>query len=476
MKTQTFLKGSFILFFSALITKALGALFKIPLTMLLGGVGMGYFGCAYGLFLPIYALSITGLSTAVASLVAKEHGAGHIQNVRKIRRTARLLFAGVGLLLSGFIWLFAVPFARSTAADASAAYAIRMMAPAAFFGCLAAVERGYYEGLCNMYPTAISQAVESIAKVACGLLFSHYVFTHETQVLAYFPAGTPILPIAAAAAVLGVTLSTACGVLYFFFRNLSGDGLPKAVSSSASLSIGSLMRSLFQIMLPVALGSFVTNLTSLIDLCTMMRCFDHLQQTQAAALFQKFGAVAAESTFPALVYGAFSGMALTVFNLVPSVTNMFGKSVLPCAAQSWAKGQRSCPETVAIRSVFNSTDCTSSSWRIVLSVRFYLDAALSGTGNRLPHCCGITAVTAAGHGVSLLYHAIIQHFTGHWQSRFACQIYAALRCCQAAGEHPLPANSGVFPLGGWAVNQSLLCSAIRHDAFLPLSDAGNVPP
>ena len=68
-------------------------LFKIPLTMLLGGVGMGYFGCAYGLFLPIYALSITGLSTAVASLVAKEHGAGQIQNVRKIRRTARLLFA-----------------------------------------------------------------------------------------------------------------------------------------------------------------------------------------------------------------------------------------------------------------------------------------------------------------------------------------------------------------------------------------------
>ena len=202
------------------------------------------------------------------------------------------------------------------------------MAPAAFFGCLAAVERGYYEGLCNMYPTAISQAVESIAKVACGLLFSHYVFTHETQVLAYFPAGTPILPIAAAAAVLGVTLSTACGVLYFFFRNLGGDGLPKAVSSSASLSIGSLMRSLFQIMLPVALGSFVTNLTSLIDLCTMMRCFDHLQQTQAAALFQKFGAVAAESTFPALVYGAFSGMALTVFNLVPSVTNMFGLSLI----------------------------------------------------------------------------------------------------------------------------------------------------
>lgn len=177
------------------------------------------------------------------------------------------------------------------------------------------------------------------------------------------------------------------------------------------------MRSLFQIMLPVALGSFVTNLTSLIDLCTMMRCFDHLQQTQAAALFQKFGAVAAESTFPALVYGAFSGMALTVFNLVPSVTNMFGKSVLPCAAQSWAKGQKEAVQKqLAICSVFNSTDCTSSSWRIVLSVRFYLNAALSGTGNRLPpllrnrcgHCCRAWCFSALPCHYSAFYRALAE--------------------------------------------------------------------
>lgn len=66
---------------------------------------MGYFGCAYGLFLPVYALSITGLSTAVASLVAKEYGAYRYHNVRKIRRTARLVFICIGLLLSVGIWL-----------------------------------------------------------------------------------------------------------------------------------------------------------------------------------------------------------------------------------------------------------------------------------------------------------------------------------------------------------------------------------
>ena len=42
MKQQSFLKGSLILGVSALTAKLLGALFKIPLTNLLGGTGMGY--------------------------------------------------------------------------------------------------------------------------------------------------------------------------------------------------------------------------------------------------------------------------------------------------------------------------------------------------------------------------------------------------------------------------------------------------
>ena len=66
MKQQTFWKGSAILLISAMLTKVLGACFKIPLTNVLGGTGMGYFSTAYGLLLPVYALSVTGLSAAVS--------------------------------------------------------------------------------------------------------------------------------------------------------------------------------------------------------------------------------------------------------------------------------------------------------------------------------------------------------------------------------------------------------------------------
>ena len=93
MKKQNFIKGSVILMLSAAAAKVLGAVFKIPLTNLLGGVGMSYFSCAYSIFLPVYAFSVTGLSTAVATMTAKSHTFGMEENIRRIRRTAHIIFS-----------------------------------------------------------------------------------------------------------------------------------------------------------------------------------------------------------------------------------------------------------------------------------------------------------------------------------------------------------------------------------------------
>ena len=76
MKKQNFLKGSLILMLSAAAAKVLGALFKIPLTNILGGVGLSYFSCAYSLFMPIYALTVTGISSAAARLTAQSAALG----------------------------------------------------------------------------------------------------------------------------------------------------------------------------------------------------------------------------------------------------------------------------------------------------------------------------------------------------------------------------------------------------------------
>ena len=102
MKKQTFLKGSLLLTVSALLAKILGAFFKLPLTAVLGGTGMGYFSCAYGLFLPLYAIFVTGLSTAVAKMVASYAGMNNMNSARYVRSIARKLFFSVGIIVINF--------------------------------------------------------------------------------------------------------------------------------------------------------------------------------------------------------------------------------------------------------------------------------------------------------------------------------------------------------------------------------------
>ena len=51
---QGFLHGAFILMFGVLLVKAIGALFKIPLSSIITEDGMGYFSTAYS-FLTCYS-------------------------------------------------------------------------------------------------------------------------------------------------------------------------------------------------------------------------------------------------------------------------------------------------------------------------------------------------------------------------------------------------------------------------------------
>lgn len=338
-KKQSFWKGSAWLVASAMAAKLLGACFKIPLTNVLGGTGMGYFSSAYGLLLPVYALSVTGLSAAVAQTGSRAAALEQWATVRRIRLGARLACGGLGLGLVGLMLLGAWPFARWIVFQPDAVYALFAIAPAALFGCLTAVERGYWEGLQNMLPTAVSQAVEAAAKLGLGLLLCQWVLAHPEIVCQWVPPEVPLSALAAAGAVWGVTLSTAVGWVCCLLHGLGKRAkLPK--SDQPAPPMRQILRRLLYVMIPVAAGSLVTNLTSLIDLMTMMRCLGKVQALHPEALADAVGSVANSPEFPAFVYGTFTGMAVTIFNLVPSVTNMLGKSALPCASALWARQDR----------------------------------------------------------------------------------------------------------------------------------------
>lgn len=404
MKNQSFLKGSVILIASAVIAKAVGALFKIPLTNMLGGVGMSYFSCAYGLFLPVYAVTATGLTTAVAKLTAENCAFGNYKNAAKIRRISLLLFTAVGAAGMLLVLLLAVPFAGKIAACPKAWLSIMMIAPSVLFGCITAVYRGCWEGMRNMYPTALSQVVEAVVRLAAGLALCSWVLRNEETVLQYLPSGIDITAAASAAAVLGISLSTIAGTLFLYIR---GTGLEKGsvlLKSGCEESGRKIIKSLFAILVPVALGSIVTNLTSLIDLATIIRCLDKAAASSPDYFYKNFGLSGiSHIEISEFIYGSFTGLAVTVFNLVPSVTNMFGKGILPSLAQAWTRGDRTESERLS-GSVLKATAFLAVPSGIGITV-LSREILLFLYPDRIPECT-VSAESLSFLGIGVVFLAL----------------------------------------------------------------------
>ena len=337
MKKQSLMTGTVLLLGSAVCTKLLGALFKLPLTNLLGGTGMGYFGSAYGLFLMIYALSASGMSSAVAKLTAEAVAQGVCHTARRLKSLSLLWFSLIGLLGTAIMLLGAKVFCVSVAENPDAYLSVLVLAPSLLISCVAAVYRGYYEGLRCMMPTAVSQLAEAAVRFFCGLWLCRLTLANGEAVLAVLPEGTSLLAAASAAAVGGVTISSAAGLLVLVLMDLfCGDrSLQQSDSHEPCASWRVQTKNLFAILVPVALGALASNLTSLIDLATGIR------GVTAAILrdpqrFSVFGMESASQTANFL-FGCFTGLSVTVFNLVPSVTNMLGKSALPAVASAYAR-------------------------------------------------------------------------------------------------------------------------------------------
>ena len=351
---QGFLYGTLVLAAGTVAVKLIGALFKIPLTNLLGGVGMSYFNVAYDLYYPLYALFVSGVPVAVSKLVSESMARGRARDARRLLRVSAAVFLSVGLLGS-LIMLAGAGWFTGVVNNPDARYAVWMLAPALFFGCVMAALRGYWQGMQNMVPTAISQIVEAVAKLAFGLCFctvtiraglGEYARLGTVFGAAYGSAeeaGLAVLPYGAAAAILGVTASTLCGATYMLARHKLGRA---AISpdqwrqSPPAAPARTLARRLLAIALPVCVASLIANLTSFIDLISVMnRLETAISGAPEVVLGMYAGAIppgVGLDRLASYLYGCYSGLAVPIFNLVPSLTATVGVSLLPTVSAAWA--------------------------------------------------------------------------------------------------------------------------------------------
>ena len=350
---QSFLHGALILMSATVIVKIIGYFFKVPLKGIIGVSGFGYFNAAYGLFNTLYALSVAGMPVAVARMVAQNMQQGRYRDVRKIKRLSTISFLCSGLLGTVLMLLGAGPYVRM-AQNPNAFWAVFIMAPAIFFVCVSSSWRGYYEGLRNMYPTALSQVAEALVKLALGLSFSSAAVRmglEEFQAKGtVFGAAvsTPeqaqlaVLPYGAAGAILGIVVSTAVGSLFLWaYSKRKGDGISRQMLDSATPAqkSGRILKQLWSIAIPNCLGALALNITTLIDVSSLTNRLSAALENGGDLLLSMYEGILPASTpkeeIPNYLFGAYN-MSVTLFHLIPALTTTFGVSALPSVTTAWA--------------------------------------------------------------------------------------------------------------------------------------------
>ena len=354
-KKQTFLQGAIILIVANMLVKVIGAIFKIPLTNLIGELGMGYFNTAYQLYLPIYTIATAGFPIAVSKLVSQNAAVRRWKDVRRVYRVSVPLFFFSGLLGALAMFFGAEAYAAAVSSPDSA-LCIRVLAPTLFFCCLMSVQRGYYVGLRNMTPSAVSQVIEAVGKLLIGLGCAYWAMSHGMEEYSRTGTvfGTPAadvesavnltLPAAAAGAVLGVTAGAVFGFLYLLlFRHIRGDMIsPRELADSPPAEARStVMRQLLKISVPVCLGALVLNLGTLIDVTFLQRSLaaidpDVLRSVFAGQIPQNI----TEGELTPYLYGCYT-IAQNVAALVPTIAQSFGTSALPAVTAAWVGGKSS---------------------------------------------------------------------------------------------------------------------------------------
>ncbi|MEA4920744.1 MAG: polysaccharide biosynthesis protein [Clostridiaceae bacterium] len=310
-KTSSFFEGALILVFSNTIVKVIGALFSIPITNMVGGDGNGIFTVAYYIYTAMFVISTAGLPVAVSKMVAESNALGRYKEVKRIFRVAVTTFSIVGgvamiIMMLGAKWFVA------QIGNNRAYYAVLAVAPSIFFVSIISAFRGYFQGLSNMVPTAISQVIEAGGKLVFGLLLTYILIQRGYS-----------LEIVVAGSIGGVTAGTVLSALYIILARLKhGSGLPDgALQSGPSASYSEITKRLIKIAVPITIGASVLSITNLIDMGVVLNRLQDAGQNEEQANF---------------IYGCYN-MAVKMFNMPQALIVALSVSIIPAVAAAYAR-------------------------------------------------------------------------------------------------------------------------------------------
>ena len=287
---------------ATLLAKFLGAMYRIPLTNMLGAEGMGIYQSVYPVYSLILSASGGAVPMAISVLVASYTAGGMRQKALDISAGALYMLLLSGGLMTGGLMLAAPVIARFQGApDAEIGYFA--IAPAILFVSGISVLKGWFQGQSDMRPTALSHITESAGKLVLGLLSAYLLL----------PKG---INYAVGGALIGVTAGEAltffAEIGIFLKREKKLPRLPPLKEAKQNY------KEILRISVPIGIGGLIFPFTQFLDSFTVVNI---LSASGGRAL------ATAE-------YGLLSAPVNTLINLPVSLALGIGVAVAPHLAGS----------------------------------------------------------------------------------------------------------------------------------------------
>ncbi|MBQ3054227.1 MAG: polysaccharide biosynthesis protein [Clostridia bacterium] len=324
---QSVLKGSIILVIANLLVKIIGALFKVPLTNLLGNEGMGYFSSAYQIYSGLFTVATAGLPVAIAKMVAETTASKNLKELKRIHYVSYAIFGVVGVVGTAVLYFGADHFIKEYGDNS---LCIKLVAPAIFFVAIMSVYRGFFQGLSDMYPTAFSELIESGTKLVLGFSLAYILLKRG---LVYGASG----------AISGVTLGSVFGCIFLIgtflvkknkiYSNFNSNLKPSSVKSIFCRLMG--------VALPVTVSASVFTITNLIDLFQIGKRLSRiafqipLSQLEKCMKITETTVLKAEEIANSL-YGMYTAKVITMLNLIPALVVALCLPLVPAIARAFS--------------------------------------------------------------------------------------------------------------------------------------------
>ena len=310
MAKRTFVYGAAILLAANLFNRILGFIYQYLIMSYIGGEAYGLFNMVFPVYMTALVLTTAGIPLAVAKLVSEEISLGHRTQAKAIFRLALGILTISGTVVAFLLYLLTPVLVNRIFPDPRVLNIFRICVPAIFVVSVSSAFRGYFQGLQNMIPTAVSQIFEQITRVTIGF----------TGALSFSARGVEW---SAAGLALGMLSGEIIGLMVIIFQyQKSKKNLPTSGESIPPLQ--HTLHRLWRLSSPVTLGRLMSSGLSALDAMLI------------PTRLQVAGYSAREAT---TLFGQLGGSAFTLLTFPSVFTFALATSLVPAISEAAARKQ-----------------------------------------------------------------------------------------------------------------------------------------